>query len=344
MSQGWRFVLVLFVSIVLTQSALPWARADESPKASAVPETAIAPDSQPDAAPVEKYKLAFKFRPSQIVHQEISYESEMTTHKNQDTEIVRNSSKSRRHHRVLAVDEKSGVGDLEVTVDWVHMLASFDNGEGTNIEPIEFQSDDPNKQPEKFRQILSKIGKHDRLRFSPAGAPVKTSNGAPAKADPAAPVTDGSLEAYLIPLPEQPVAVGDAWLERFDVLTRDINKNPVKISLKRTYTLTQVKNGRAVIELRTAILTPVNDAAIAAQLIEREIVGKVTFDIEHGWIASREWSVDNTIINPVGDNSSMRVKTRYREKLLGSEATAVREAKTRPIHQPGNQPVATSKQ
>jgi len=135
------------------------------------------------------------------------------------------------------------------------------------------------------------------------------------------------------------VAVGEIWKERFDVHARDVNKNLVKISLQRSYKLTEVKNGRAVIELRTAILTPINDSAIAAQLIQREITGKTVFDIEQGLIVSREWSVDNTIINPVGPNSSMRAKSRYREKLLGSEATADRDGRTRP----GDQPAATSR-
>ena len=340
MSQRWRFVLVLFASVGLAHRAGLTTQASEQLKKSVLPETTAASASPLSAVPAEKYKLMFKFKPNQIVHQEISYESEMTTHKNQDTQTVRNSTKSKRHYRVTAVDDKTGVADLDMTIDWVHMLASFDNGEGEKTEPIEFLSDDPKKQPKQFNDIRASIGKPAWLRFSPAGAPVKTPSGAPPKTDAAAaPVTDGSLEAYLFPLPEQALAIGEIWKERFDVRMRDIDKQLVKISLQRTYKLTEVKNGRAVIELRTAILTPVQDPAIAAQLIQREVTGKIVFDIEQGLIVSREWSVDNTIINPVGANSSMRATSRYREKLLGSEATADRERRIRPH----DQPVATSK-
>ena len=245
----------------------------------------------------------------------------MTTHKNENTETARNSSKSKRHYRVMAVDEKTGVADLELTIDWVHMLASIDDGEGKKPDPIEFQSDDPKKQPKKFQDVLASIGKHAWLRFTPTGTPVKTAGAAQPAGLAAAPVTDGTLESYLFPLPERPVAVGETWKERFDVLLRDDNKNLVKITLQRTFKLTDVVNGRAMIDLRTAVLTPVTNPAIAAQLIQREISGNIVFDIAQGLIVLREWSVENTVINPVGSNSSMRAKSRYREKLLGSEAT-----------------------
>jgi len=82
---------------------------------------------------------------------------------------------------VTTVDDKTGVADLELTIDWVHMLASFDDGDGKNTEPIEFQSDDPKKQPEKFKHVLSSIGKRAWLRFNSTGAPVKApAGGAPA--------------------------------------------------------------------------------------------------------------------------------------------------------------------
>jgi hypothetical protein len=159
-------------------------------------------------------------------------------------------------------------------------------------------------------------------------------------------VTDGSLEAFLFPLPEQAVAVGEVWKERFDVHARDPNNALVKISLQRTFKLTEVKNGRATVEFRTAILTPIQIPAIGAQFIDREINGKIVFDIEQGMIVSRESLVDNTIVNPVGANSSMHAKSRYRETLLGIEATADRKGATadRPAKtRPNDQPATTSR-
>lgn len=329
MLHGWRLAVLLVVSTALADvpGLQPgrMARGDDQNKQAVLPNSAVAPADPETAVQPEKYTLKFKFRPNQIVHQEISHEFQLTTNKNQDSETVHNSSKSKRHYRVAAVDDKTGVADLEMVIDWVHMVASFDKNDGTPTEPIEFQSDDPKKHPKKFDHILASIGKRALLRFGPNGAPVKATSGAPGQpAAKAAGATDGTLEAYLFPLPEQAVATGENWKEPFDVRVKDGEQNLVRIRLQRTFTLTAVKNGRAVIKHRTTIITPVNDPVIEAQFIERESTGTIEFDIEQGLIVSREWSVDKTIINPVGANSSMRAKSRYREKLLGAEATAQR--------------------
>ncbi|HEY2250299.1 MAG TPA: hypothetical protein VGH74_04530 [Planctomycetaceae bacterium] len=345
MSHGWRFTAVFFASVGLTVIVVlragQTARADDPNQETTLPAAAVAPASPETAASPEKYKLIFKFRQNQIVHQEISHEFQLTTSKNQDSETVHNSSKSKRHYRVAAVDDKTGIADLEMIIDWVHMLASFDKNDGSTTDPIEFQSDDPSKQPKKFDHILASIGKRAWLCFSPTGAPVKgppaqtqagkTAAGAPSPSKAATSnVTDGTLEAYLFPLPEHAVGIGETWKEPFDVRVKDDEQNLVKIRLQRTYKLAQVKNGRAVIECRTFILTPIQNPAVAAQFIERESSGKIEFDIEQGMIISREWSVDKTIINAVGANSSMRAKSRYREKLLGSEATPDRRGRIVP--------------
>jgi len=330
MSHGWRVALIWGVCVSIL--AVPGRGA---PAADDAPAAAQASDDA-GAKPAEKHKLAFKFRPGQIVRQEITHESEITTHKNQDTETARNSSRSKRHFKVAAVDDQTGEGDLEWTIDWVHMTASFQTADGTKTRPVEFQSNDPKKHPEQFNHILASVGRPLAIiRFGQNGAPVRVVTGSVPQASTGlngetketsgSPLTDGSLEAYLIPLPEQPVSVGESWKDRFDVLVRDDMKNRSKIIIQRVYKLSEIKDGRAIIELRTAILTPVNNGAIAAQLIQREITGKIVFDIERGLIVSRETVVDNTVVNAVGANSSMRALSKYHEKLVGVDVIADRK-------------------
>ena len=202
MSHGWRFARKFFAStslaVVLAFQAGQTARGEGEIKHSVLLTAADAPvnpetASPETAVPPEKYKLTFKFRPNQIVHQEITHEFQLTTNKNQDSETVHNLSKSRRHYRVAAVDDKTGVADLEMIIDWVHMLASFDKDDGSTTDPVEFQSDDPKKHPGKFDHILASIGKPARLRFKPNGAPVKIASGTPAP--PTHAVTDGAGRA-----------------------------------------------------------------------------------------------------------------------------------------------------
>ncbi len=216
MSHGWRIAVGFFAStafaavlglrsgqMVQAEDKIPPTVLPTAPVAPMNPDTvnpgAVNPEtpSPETAVPPEKYKLAFKFRPNQIVHQEVSHEFQLTTNKNQDSETVRNSSKSKRHYRVAAVDNKTGIADLEMTIDWVHMLASFDKNDGSTTEPIEFQSDDPHKHPKKFDQILASIGKRAWLRFSPTGAPVKAPPGDTAWGEVAAWGEVGSQETYV---------------------------------------------------------------------------------------------------------------------------------------------------
>jgi hypothetical protein len=333
MSKGWHFVFVviaLWVSVlVLKTKAI--ATEDSATEAS-VPSAADAGPAS-ETPPPAKYRLAFKYRPNQIVRYEVSKESETTTHVKADTETAKNSSQEKKHFRVIATDERSGDADLELVIDWVHMLASFNNPARTKTDPIEFQSDDPQKHPPQFLDILGTVGKpRATIRFSPAGKVVKVLSGAivppPTAANqlaqgPAAPpANDGSPESFFVPLPEQPVAVGESWKDLYSILLRDDDKNLHKITIQRSYRLVGVNEGRALIEFRTAILTPVPNQWIAGQLIQRELAGKVVFDIDRGLIVSRESSVENTVIGPFGPRSSMHAKSLYREQLVDEEAAA----------------------
>lgn len=312
------FTLLLAVGI-LVESGLP-GFADEP----AVPEAAAPATS---AAPAT-FALAFKFQPNQVVRYEVRQHSEITTVHGGLTEVVRNESESRRVYRVAEVT-KTGEGDLELSLEWVHMVARFDEA-----SPIEFQSDDPAKHPAKFNHILETIGHPQaRIRFSTAGRPLKVSPLKPVPAASAGPgiaaapgasafdSADASQESYLIPLPEQPVAIGDSWTERFDVVVRE-DKLPVRIAMQRKYTLAAVADGKATIAFRTAILTPVQAAALSAQLIQRETAGKLVFDMVGGLIVSRDVSVDSTVREPFGTGSSMRAVSTFREKLLPPIAAA----------------------
>lgn len=329
-----RLSILLFLGASAALGLRLEASAEEQPSKANTPRTADDSPSPPETDPGEKYTLAFKFRPNQVVRYEVTNETEITTNFKGDTETVRNKSESIKNYRVTAVEE-SGAGDLELSIEWVHMVASFSDPDGAKAEPVEFQSDDPTKHPAKFRHILDTVGKpRATIRFSPTGKPLKVLAGAPqpppvaanqiAAGAAAPPVADTSPESYFVPFPEKPVAIGEVWKDRFDVIARNLDRNPVKVTMQRTFRLAEVKQGRALIELRTAILTPVQDQAVAGQLIQREISGKIDFDIERGLILSRESGVDNTVVNPFGPKSSMRARSQYHERILTSEATAAR--------------------
>lgn len=325
-------VMLAFLALAFWQPGTGRVSAGDEPEAAETPAEPASPSPEP-----VKYKLAFKFHPQQVVRYAVSQQFEITTQLSGETETAKNSSEWKRHYKVTGVDATTGAGDLELSIDWVHMVASFENG-NSDPEPIEFQSDDPDKHPEKYKHILETVGKaRAAIRFSAQGKPLKVLWGAPQQA--AGPNTTAQApqpahgtgpettpETYFLPLPEQPVAIGEAWKERFDILARDSGKNLVRVTIQRTYKLAAVKDGLATIEFRTAILTPIQDPSIAGQLIQREVSGKLLLDIERGLVLSRESGVENSVLNPFGQKSSMYAKSVYRERLLeGDDAAASRE-------------------
>lgn len=299
--------------------------------------TVRADDPVPSATPAsqaDKVTLRYRFTPGQIVHYEVTHAGEITTQVAEVAETTRNKTQSRKHFRVAGI-AADGAGELELVIDWVRLEASF----GDN-PPTVFQSDDPEKQPRAYDAVLQAIGKPQAvLRLSPVGKVLDLtrkdvkpgSAGASAGSTAGVKSTAGASsapESYLVPLPENAVAVGETWKERFelDVVTQD--KLPLKVAMQRTYKLASLDKQQATIDFRTTILTPIEDPALAAQLIQRETSGKIVFDIDKGLIVSRTSAVDRMVVNPFGSKSSMRASSTYREQWIPEGRLAAGESGT----------------
>jgi hypothetical protein len=282
--------------------------------------------AQEASTATNKVTLRYRFTPGQIVRYEVTHEGEITTQVAEVAETTRNKSHSRKHFRVAGVSPE-GAGDLELIIDWVRLEASF----GDN-PPTVFQSDDPEKQPRAYDTVLQAIGKPQAvLRLSPVGKVLDlTRKQGPSASTPTKPAAGAASapESYLVPLPEEGVAVGESWKERFEleVITQD--KLPLKVAMQRSYKLASLDKNQATIDFRTTILTPIEDPALAAQLIQRETSGKIVFDVEKGLVLSRTSAVDRTVVNPFGSKSSMRAASKYTERWIPEGSLAAGEGGT----------------
>ena len=72
----------------------------------------------------------------------------------------------------------------------------------------------------------------------------------------------------------------------------------------------------ATISVESQILTPINDPAIEAQLIQRLSAGTIRFDIAAGRVLSQQLDLDRNVIGFSGTASSMHYVTRFTEQLL----------------------------
>src|SRR5262249_42858672 len=78
----------------------------------------------------------------------------------------------------------------------------------------------------------------------------------------------------------------------------------------------------ATIQIETQIVTPLNDPAIEAQLVQRMTSGSVRFDIEKGRLISQQMDLDRHVIGFSGAASSMHCVTRFTEQFLPDRTDA----------------------
>lgn len=262
--------------------------------------------------------LRYKFTVGQTVHYEVTSDGEITTQVAEASETTKNKSQSKKHFRVISVTPE-GEGDLELVIDWVRLEAQFGDE-----KPVVYQSDDENLRPPQFKGVDAVVGKAQAtIRFSSLGKLIKkpgTETKPEAGANP--------VESYLIPLPEKPVAEGETWKERFEVEVLTQDKLPLRVAMLRSFKLAKVAEGKATIDFRTSILTPIEDPALSAQLIQRETAGQVVFDIASGTIEKRTSALDRTVVNPFGPKTSLRATASYLETALPASSLAAQPGAT----------------
>ncbi len=119
-----------------------------------------------------------------------------------------------------------------------------------------------------------------------------------------------------IQLPEQPVAVGSRWssMNNLDVPLSDGTTRRFKIA--QTFKLDSVKTGVATISISTQFVTPLQDPAVEAQLLQYETSGSVRFDIDAGQILARQIDVDKSVVGFRGEASSLHYVGRSTEAFL----------------------------
>jgi len=286
----------------------------------------IAGATPPDepVAGIEKHQLAFKFTTGLRVTYQITQESRITSQQASTTQIAINQTKVQRTLRVLDVDAE-GRAKIEVQLDRVWMSAGFEDEEGTQGDPIVFDSADPAKSGNpKFKHVLDSVGKPQAMMVVDGTGKLHEARRLGAEGSGEA--TERSRnDNLLFSLPVGPVAVGEIWKETFDVLVRNEESLTVKVKMQTTYALEAVEEGIAKIGYRTVVLSPVEQPVVAAQLIQREMEGKILFDVAAGQIAERNARMDRTVVGGLGPQSTLRAAGQYRE-VRSAENPVTRES------------------
>lgn len=320
-----RFTSVLCSSVMLFAASVA---AQEKPDAPATTEK----------TDTEKYQLEYQFKQGDNVTFEIQHDSRITSSAGSRKEIAINKTKTVRTYRVLDVDE-SGAAQLEMQIDSVFMSAEFEDEDGSQGDPVVFDSKDPSsaKNP-KFSEVQESIGKPQAIvTVDKTGRSIgvknllKPSQNSKKNAKGNDSETPQKPDSVVIALPQTPVAIGSTWKENFDVFVRNESSLTIKIRMQTIHKLESVDGNKATISYRTVVLTPVEQPSIAGQLIQRELEGKATFDIEHGRLLSREAKLDRTVVGAFGAQSSMQAVARYKETLVPAKAEVATKATTKTV-------------
>ncbi len=249
-----------------------------------------------------EYQLAYKFRANEDVSMPLVTESRMVVQKGPATVTTTNESTVERHFHVVAV-EPDGSATVDLFIDNVKLSYAFNNG-----TPTVYDTSTGEAPPRGFESVKDSVGPRGRVRFSTRGSVM------PLPGVVANPSSDPS-ESFLDLLPTKPVHVGDEWFDDIKVkvsVNRTLNQ---KITFRRRYTLESVDGDTAIIRLRTAEITPVDDPHIRAQLVQRAPEGTITFSLERGQIAARDVSCNRTETGIMGEGSQIAATTRWKGTL-----------------------------
>lgn len=271
--------------------------------------------------PTEGVTLRYRFAPGEVVRYRAESEATFLARKGDLTEKNASKSSSEHHYEVVAV-ASDGTATLRLAIDRVRMQAAFNDQ-----TPVAFDSDSAEEPASQFRGVRRSVGKPlAELRVLPNGKTIDARR--LTDAEPDMPVNgatgpDGETTGVFTVFPERPLRPGDEWSDTFKTRVSVTARLSREVTLIRRYRLETVERGAALVSVRSALLTPIDDPQLLVQLIQRQFVGTVRFDLASGRVTSRTTEADNTEIGWADGDGSLRAVSQWTERLIDAQPAAV---------------------
>lgn len=270
-----------------------------------------------DSRPVN---LRYRFQTDQVVRYEVIMNDDYRIQVGEAVDHPYSHQKSRKSYRVKSVQE-DGSAILELTIESV-AIELFQNGEKHTFDT---KPQEGRQKPEEpaFQALEDLVGKpHLQVTVSPQGVisqirPLVQKDQVPE--DPQQTAFD-----VLLQLPPDPIPVGGTWKEDFEIsvaLPNSKLRRPVKV--QRQYTLQSVDNNLATIEMRTRILTVLDEPEEQLQLLRRTPQGTIVIDVQRGLLVSKSFTQNNEVTGFQNGPSIMSFKQQQREELVEVATAAV---------------------
>ena len=264
------------------------------------------------AAEKEKHSLQYRFQKGDVMEWNVQQSLRMTLSVQGKTEVTETVSRSTKIWTVLNVSE-DGVATFEYKVGNVHMKKSQ-----TDRKDEQYDSRVDKEVPVAFITLEGAIGVPlAELSIDPLGEMKKKK------------VLSKYSGAYeenriAIPLPKEPIAVGERWSMETPMEIRLAGDGTVKrVQATQRFTLDSVETGVAKISFRTIILTPDLTPQLQSQIIDKRLNGTLTLDLDNGRLISQQTTVDEEVIGFQGGASRIHHLARFTECCCGLKSCEI---------------------
>lgn len=264
--------------------------------------------------PAMDVTLRYKFQPGQVVRYLVDDKSTVDLEYGQQKGTFAYQTTSWKHYTVKSVNP-DGSAVLELVIDRAKMQV-----QEQGRQAIAYDSQAVGAAPKEFAALAGLIDKPRTITVTATGV-IETPVEAP-EVQVRADAIDQQNTNVLIVLPENGVSVGSSWKDDFQIAVA-IKEVPYHrfIRLRRLYTLTAIDAQTATIDLQTIVLSPLDDPAIEAQLLQRTPNGVIRFDLASGRILERQTRLNNQVVNFEGPGSKIKVDRRFSETITTDDGT-----------------------
>lgn len=257
-----------------------------------------------------KYELRYRFVPGETIRWNVVHRNQVKTTVAGATKTVETASRSVKVWRVRQL-QRDGSAVFEQAVEDIDMRHHL-----SGCDEVRYNSRTDKEPPPGFDDVASAVGVPlATVTLDSCGRVVKREQ----KTAKAQAPTQGDIT---MPLPEQPVAVGETWTKPSEVTVTAKDGRLIRVKMEQRFTLEEVKTGVARICMKTIVLTPIRDPAVEAQVVQFAVDGEVRFDIDAGRIRSQRTEVDRHVVGFRGETSSIRYVTCFEEELQNQPARA----------------------
>lgn len=263
----------------------------------------------------KKHLLRYSLKPGQKLHFEVTHVAKTKTRIRGSEESSHVHTISRRHWDVES--KENGVTRFAHFIDTVEMTQQQGDS-----EEVRWNSTSGEEAPVFFNKVSEQIGeKLSTITINDRGQEKnREDHGETSKAS-------LGMGALTLAMPEEPLAIGDSWAVPREIKARTDDGMVKPIKIRELYTLEKVKSGIATLSVRSEPLTPMDDDAIKAQVIQQLSNGTIRFDIDAGHMLSKELTWDETVVGFQGANSMMEYRARMTERYLDDAPPITRTAK-----------------